>query len=111
MPNSTTPAPVDQESAMNPAPAIAPTRTIKFTVMQKGTGVALRKVEIKANGKSFYTDPTGSVEIPFDAETQEFVLIRNGFETTTLPAGDVRDTLELDVYMYPRHWRGRRSDR
>lgn len=93
-----------QPEAEVASPVMAPiaTRTIKIKVMQKGTGQPLRKVEVKAGGSTYFSDPEGLVEIPFGNEVQEFVLIRNGFETLTLPANDYRDTLELDVYLFPR---------
>lgn len=89
-----------------PTPAIMPTpapeRTLKLKVMQKGTGQILRKVEISAGGEKYFTTPDGTAEIPFGSSVQEIVFVRNGFETLTLPAADYRDTLELDVYLYPK---------
>jgi hypothetical protein len=77
-------------------------RTIKFNVMQKGTGVPLRKVEVKAGDKIFFSSPDGVVEVLFESSIKEFTFVRNSFETLTLNADEFRDTLELDVYLYPR---------
>ena len=82
------------------APAAA--RTLKLKVMQKGTGQILRKVEISAGGQKYFTNPDGTIEIAFGSDVQEIAFVRNGFETLTLPAAEYRDTLELDVYLYPK---------
>lgn len=81
---------------------VQPVRTLKLKVMQKGTGQILRKVEISAGGQKYFTNPDGTAEIAFGAEVLEVVFVRNGFETLTLPATEYRDTLELDVYLYPK---------
>ena len=83
-------------------PQTEPARTLKLKIMQKGTGQPLRKVEIAAGGQKYFSNPDGTIEIQFGSAVNEVVFVRNGFETLTLPAADYRDTLELDVYLYPK---------
>lgn len=95
---------VEPNQVVNPpvAQVQQPARTLKLKVMQKGTGQPLRKVEIAAGGQKYFSTPDGTIEIQFGADVNEIVFVRNGFEILTLPAADYRDTLELDVYLYPK---------
>ncbi|MCX6125431.1 MAG: hypothetical protein NTV34_11895, partial [Proteobacteria bacterium] len=81
---------------------VKPPAIIKIKVMQKGTGQPVRKAEVTAGTNKYLSDPEGNVEVSFGFDVTEIIVVRNGFETVTLPASEYRDTLELDVFLYPR---------
>ncbi len=76
-------------------------RSVKIRCLQKGGAGPLRKVEIQVGANKFYSDPDGwaTVDIPVDA--QELVFVRSGFQTSSLPAQEVRNLSQLEVFLYP----------
>ena len=79
-----------------------PPRQMKVRVMQKGTGVVVRKVEVMVGSQKYLTGPEGVAEIDIASDAKEIRFERPGFEALSLAADDFKDTLELEVYLYPK---------
>jgi hypothetical protein len=74
---------------------------VKLRFLQKGGGGPLRKVEIRIGDKKYFSDPDGRAVVEVPAAASEVVFIRAGFQTSSLPAQEVRVLSELEVFLYP----------
>ncbi|MCX6118822.1 MAG: TonB-dependent receptor plug domain-containing protein [Proteobacteria bacterium] len=77
-------------------------QVLKLKIMQKGTGQPLRKVEVVSGSAKTFSDPNGEAKIEIPNDAKEINIVRVGFESINLVVDEYKDTLELDVFMYPK---------
>jgi hypothetical protein len=76
--------------------------TITFKVSARGTGVAISKAEIRVDGKTIFSDGTGTaiIEIPKTGDGT-VTIYRKGFERLEVKYVQLRPPGEFDVRLYP----------
>jgi hypothetical protein len=83
------------------APAALPGEAV-LKLRAKGKGIALAKVEVKLDGKLFFTDPQGEVRLQIPAEGDGKVeIFRKGYERLEVPFSELRPAGEFDIFLYP----------
>jgi hypothetical protein len=75
--------------------------SVKIRFLQKGGAGPLRKVEIRLGDRKFFSDPDGWAVVDIPANADELVFVRAGFQTSSLPAQEVRGLSALEVFLYP----------
>jgi hypothetical protein len=90
------------EPAAIPQIVMANSHKLKIRVLQKGKGLPLQKVEIQAGEQKVFTDPDGNAEIEWRDSLKELNFVKAGFAQQSLAAADYKDTLEMDVFLFPK---------
>lgn len=83
---------------------IAPPLTIQklnFKVLEKGTGLPLKRVEITVGNSKVFTDKDGVAAVEIPAGTDSIGFYRNAFEIQTLRAETYKGKNELTIFLFP----------
>lgn len=93
----TPPAPV-QEQAAPPAPQV----NTRLSFFAKGQGQPLAKVEVKWQGQTYFSDPTGNVDVVIEpGAAGKLQIYKKGFEREELDAATFQGANGFDIYLYP----------
>lgn len=76
-------------------------KKLKLTILQKGGGGPIRKVEVRVAGDKYFTGVDGVCEINLSGNPDEVSFVKAGFEATSLPWAEVKNLSELEIYLYP----------
>ena len=74
---------------------------IKIKVIEKGTGVVIKRAEVKVGDQKVFTGPDGTADISPLAEGQVLVVSRFGFTAVELTAKEISGKTTLDIYLPP----------
>lgn len=81
--------------------ASAQSQKLKFTILEKGTGDPLRRVEITIGDQKAFTDKDGIAEVEIPGGTESIRLYRNAFEVKNLSSSEFAGKSELRIFMFP----------
>lgn len=102
-PSDTKEYPPEKKLPLPVAPSKQTLIRVKIEVKEKGTGKAVRRVEIKVDGETYFSDPRGIAELEYFEEFKQFTLYRAGFKLLTLSKEDLANAEDasLTVYLEP----------
>jgi hypothetical protein len=81
--------------------ALVYAESIQLQVLERGTGRALRRVEVRVGDKPYFTDAEGKVEVSFE-ETDKAVLIdRSGFRSEVVARENLKPDEVNKFFLYP----------
>jgi len=94
-------APVPQANNQTAAP-VALHKIVLF-FFEKGTGVALKRVEIAAGNKILYSDPEGKVEIEITKDSEGVLTAsKSEFEPQQITSERLLANTELKIFLWPK---------
>ena len=93
---------VAQDVTTETPTTIEDSQTLKITVRAKGTGKAIKRAEVRIGERTFFTDPQAQVAISIPRIGDGKIMISKvGFERAFLDFSEIRDTAELEVFLFP----------
>ena len=86
----------------NPAPNVSAKVTVTLNIMAKGSGVPIRKAEVKVGTQIVYSDPSGCAVIVLPPTGEGTVTVsRAGYEKMMIHFDKLRGHDKYDVRLYP----------
>ncbi|MBI2602468.1 MAG: TonB-dependent receptor plug domain-containing protein [Deltaproteobacteria bacterium] len=73
----------------------------RFTISAKGSGVPLRRAEVKTGSEVFYSDAEGKLEIPHTQVGETISVFRDGYLKLTLQKWELSTTELNSLFLYP----------
>ena len=75
---------------------------ITLTVREKGSGLALSKVEVQYNGEKHFTDPKGQVRLEIESKDRDQITVyRRGYETEKISMKDLSPAEAPEIFLKP----------